>query len=215
MIPLIPIDSSSSSNYCLSGFGVFFDDYLLLAAHPPGDLRRITMLALRCWRAAVPSTFNAAAAPSRVTVLSQLQSQFLRYVYIEFCIMYAGFMIIMKMNANHEYSNTRPSTSLTSSLSSTPRTFSSLITSSFSRPSTMTSSTSLLRPFSPVATPTQALAQTRSFSASTSLAAKRDTYNPSRRVQKRRHGFLARLRSRGGRKILMRRRAKGRKWLSW
>ncbi|KAL1987678.1 hypothetical protein VTN96DRAFT_2919 [Rasamsonia emersonii] len=144
------------------------------------------MLALRCWRAAVPSTFNAAAAPSRVTVLSQLQSQFLR-----------------------------PSTSLTSSLSSTPRTFSSLITSSFSRPSTMTSSTSLLRPFSPVATPTQALAQTRSFSASTSLAAKRDTYNPSRRVQKRRHGFLARLRSRGGRKILMRRRAKGRKWLSW
>ncbi|RAL05855.1 mitochondrial 54S ribosomal protein bL34m [Aspergillus ibericus CBS 121593] len=57
--------------------------------------------------------------------------------------------------------------------------------------------------------------QTRSFSASASLAGKRATYNPSRRVQKRRHGFLARLRSRGGRKILMRRRAKGRKSLSW
>nr|XP_001401565.2 hypothetical protein ANI_1_1638184 [Aspergillus niger CBS 513.88] len=57
--------------------------------------------------------------------------------------------------------------------------------------------------------------QTRSFSASASLAGKRDTYNPSRRVQKRRHGFLARLRSRGGRKILLRRRARGRKSLSW
>ncbi|KAF7592875.1 hypothetical protein BBP40_012287 [Aspergillus hancockii] len=57
--------------------------------------------------------------------------------------------------------------------------------------------------------------QTRSFSASASLAGKRATYNPSRRVQKRRHGFLARLRSRGGRKILLRRKARGRKTLSW
>ncbi|KAL4927132.1 mitochondrial 54S ribosomal protein bL34m [Aspergillus undulatus] len=57
--------------------------------------------------------------------------------------------------------------------------------------------------------------QSRSFSASTSLAGKRDTYNPSRRVQKRRHGFLARLKSKGGQKILIRRRAKGRKSLSW
>ncbi|GAT25620.1 hypothetical protein RIB2604_02001970 [Aspergillus luchuensis] len=60
-----------------------------------------------------------------------------------------------------------------------------------------------------------ALYMTRSFSASASLGGKRDTYNPSRRVQKRRHGFLARLRSRGGRKILLRRRARGRKSLSW
>ncbi|KKK20673.1 hypothetical protein P175DRAFT_0471638 [Aspergillus ochraceoroseus IBT 24754] len=57
--------------------------------------------------------------------------------------------------------------------------------------------------------------QTRSFSASSSLAGKRTTYNPSRRVQKRRHGFLTRLRSKGGRKILLRRKAKGRKSLSW
>ncbi|KAE8321719.1 60S ribosomal protein L34 [Aspergillus flavus] len=57
--------------------------------------------------------------------------------------------------------------------------------------------------------------QTRSFSASASLAGKRATYNPSRRVQKRRHGFLARVRSRGGRMIILRRRAKGRKSLSW
>ncbi|KAL1958754.1 hypothetical protein VTO42DRAFT_3873 [Malbranchea cinnamomea] len=55
----------------------------------------------------------------------------------------------------------------------------------------------------------------RNFSASAALGVKRVTYNPSRRVQKRRHGFLARLRSRSGRKILKRRRAKGRKYLSW
>ncbi|PLB54481.1 hypothetical protein P170DRAFT_432123 [Aspergillus steynii IBT 23096] len=64
-------------------------------------------------------------------------------------------------------------------------------------------------------TPLASALQSRSFSASASLGAKRDTYNPSRRVQKRRHGFLARLRSRGGRKIIMRRRAKGRKNMSW
>ncbi|KAL5003881.1 ribosomal protein L34-domain-containing protein [Aspergillus recurvatus] len=57
--------------------------------------------------------------------------------------------------------------------------------------------------------------QARSFSASASFGGKRATYNPSRRVQKRRHGFLARLRSKSGQKILARRRAKGRKSLSW
>ncbi|KAL4873222.1 ribosomal protein L34-domain-containing protein [Aspergillus spectabilis] len=57
--------------------------------------------------------------------------------------------------------------------------------------------------------------QSRFFSASSSLGAKRNTYNPSRRVQKRRHGFLARLRSKGGMKIIKRRRARGRKNLSW
>ncbi|KAK0195258.1 ribosomal protein L34-domain-containing protein [Armillaria mellea] len=39
-------------------------------------------------------------------------------------------------------------------------------------------------------------------------------YQPSQRKRKRRHGFLARLKSRGGRKILARRRAKHRKYLS-
>ena len=39
-------------------------------------------------------------------------------------------------------------------------------------------------------------------------------YQPSQRVRKRRHGFLARLRSRTGKKILARRRAKGRMYLS-
>ncbi|KAL2007049.1 hypothetical protein VTN00DRAFT_8487 [Thermoascus crustaceus] len=89
---------------------------------------------------------------------------------------------------------------------------SSLLRTSPSFPSaTTTTSSSLI----PTQTPAQQQQQARSFSASASLAGKRNTYNPSRRVQKRRHGFLARLRSRGGRKILMRRRAKGRKWLSW
>ncbi|KAK5132468.1 hypothetical protein LTR08_009079 [Meristemomyces frigidus] len=44
--------------------------------------------------------------------------------------------------------------------------------------------------------------------------AKRDTFNPSHVVRKRRHGFLARLRSRTGRKVLARRKAKGRNTLS-
>ncbi|PKY41497.1 hypothetical protein RhiirA4_396066 [Rhizophagus irregularis] len=39
-------------------------------------------------------------------------------------------------------------------------------------------------------------------------------YQPSNIVRKRRHGFLARLRSKSGRKILTRRRMKGRKYLS-
>ena len=39
-------------------------------------------------------------------------------------------------------------------------------------------------------------------------------YQPSNIVRKRRHGFLARLRSKNGRKILKRRRMKGRKYLS-
>lgn len=39
-------------------------------------------------------------------------------------------------------------------------------------------------------------------------------YQPSQRKRKRKHGFLARLRSRTGRKILIRRRAKGKVALS-
>ncbi|GFF53649.1 50S ribosomal protein L34 [Aspergillus lentulus] len=107
-----------------------------------------------------------------------------------------------------------PTQTLTTSLSTPLRTFSSALRS---QPTLLTQS---LPSFRTSLTPVSSLSfslteQTRSFSASASLAGKRATYNPSRRVQKRRHGFLARLRSRGGRKVLQHRRAKGRKSLSW
>ncbi|KAL2833446.1 ribosomal protein L34-domain-containing protein [Aspergillus cavernicola] len=92
----------------------------------------------------------------------------------------------------------------------------SLATTTLTRPTLthQTPSTSSLLAAAAAATPTFSQ-KSRSFSASASLAGRRSTYNPSRRVQKRRHGFLSRLRTKNGRKIFTRRREKGRKNLSW
>lgn len=79
--------------------------------------------------------------------------------------------------------------------------------------------TLLSRPTQPTLedTPTSSLRPLSQPSLSSLLqvrGAKRDTFNPSHRVRKRRHGFLARLRSRTGRMVLMRRKLKGRNTLS-
>lgn len=67
---------------------------------------------------------------------------------------------------------------------------------------------------SPRPSPFAALAS-RAFSSTPTLAGARGTeYQPSQRIRKRRHGFLQRQKWVSGRKILARRRAKGRRFLS-
>jgi large subunit ribosomal protein L34 len=80
-------------------------------------------------------------------------------------------------------------------------------------------SRSTLQPLIPmIARSTSLSASSRTFSTSAALLGYRrrmDTYNPSRRVQKRRHGYLARLRTRGGQAILKRRKLKLRSNVSY
>ncbi|KAJ5112325.1 hypothetical protein N7532_000370 [Penicillium argentinense] len=86
-----------------------------------------------------------------------------------------------------------------------PQTFSRLPSTSTSTPTTLSVSSLL----------SQQSQQSRTFSATASLGVKRNTFRPSRRVQKRRSGFLARNKDRKGRLTLIRRRLKGRKAMSW
>ncbi|TVY13256.1 50S ribosomal protein L34 [Lachnellula arida] len=108
--------------------------------------------------------------------------------------------------------------------STTPnRTFSSLpslrptLTSLRRNPTTSTTTPSI--PTDPDASATTAILplsiSTHPSMAATQIrCAARNTFSPSHFVRKRRHGFLARLKSRTGRMILKRRRAKKRSSLS-
>ncbi|KAI9149527.1 hypothetical protein HJFPF1_11581 [Paramyrothecium foliicola] len=116
--------------------------------------------------------------------------------------------------------------SLARALCQSPRTFATLTPL---RPS-LSPSTAAIRPNltsfapSPLAANAADLVPKSAISAHPALAGAasqmrcgpRNTMNGhTRLIQKRRHGFLARIRSKTGRKILQRRRAKGRKKLSW
>lgn len=103
----------------------------------------------------------------------------------------------------------QPARSLSFSASPIPRTLFAPTRTIFS-----TTTTASVRP-SPTSLLQSTSGDARTFSTTAALGARRSTYNPSRLVQKRRHGFLNRLRSRGGRGVLSRRRTKGRKNLTW
>jgi large subunit ribosomal protein L34 len=87
----------------------------------------------------------------------------------------------------------------------------SILSQSLSRP-TATPSTAVRAIAADI--PTTAFVQLPSLTLLQVRGAKRDTYDPSHRVRKRRHGFLSRLRSKNGRNTLKRRKLRGRNTLS-
>lgn len=91
----------------------------------------------------------------------------------------------------------------------------SSLTSSFLRPS-LSSATSSLLSFSSPSLRQSPLLSLLLPSSATQIRTTTygQEYQPSQRIRKRRHGFLARRKSRGGLKVLIRRRMKGRRFLS-
>ncbi|KAJ5673819.1 hypothetical protein N7462_009258 [Penicillium macrosclerotiorum] len=111
-----------------------------------------------------------------------------------------------------------PSATITPSTFLTSRSFSSTLLSTPTRLQSMQTVSSRLPSTSALtipSIPSLLPQQNRSFSATASLGVKRSTFRPSRRVQKRRHGFLSRNTARKGRLTVIRRRLKGRKAVSW
>lgn len=101
-----------------------------------------------------------------------------------------------------------PTSRLVGSL--TPPSLSSRLSASFLASASLSSPSSLLSRLSPLS----ALPSRSNTQQQIRTAVYGNEYQPSQRVRKRRHGFLARKRSKSGRRILVRRRLKGRRFLS-
>ncbi|KAJ6002633.1 Ribosomal protein L34 [Penicillium sp. IBT 35674x] len=121
------------------------------------------------------------------------------------------------MNRISQFTQQPTSRSFSSLLTTPTRHFQPMQRSFPTMPATPTTTMTTATPSitSILAQQTLGQSQTRSFSASASLGVRRVTFRPSRRVQKRRHGFLSRNKTQKGRQTINHRRLKGRKNVSW